>query len=301
MRFPRLAAFFPLAVGLAVLTARAPAHEPAAAGLVKIGMLATMFRDVKPAVFLALSRPFHSLVESQTGLKSELVLVPSPDELRQQLDSGKLQFGVFHGFEFAWMKQKTPGLQALMIAAPQHRPLRAFLVVNVDSPAKGLADLKGKTLAVPTGTREYSRLFLARECQSRGQLPEAFFAQVTAPPTPDDALHAVVDGTTVQAAVVDGSTLAGYAQRYSGRSKRLRVLEESESFPESVVAYEPGKVDGDTVRRFQHGMSSAHATPLGRQLLSLWAMAGFQPIPADYAQQLAEIAKAYPPPASSPK
>ncbi|HEY1376801.1 MAG TPA: hypothetical protein VGF55_08395, partial [Gemmataceae bacterium] len=71
MRTTRLAAIiFPLAVGLSFLAMPAPAREPAAP--VRIGMLATMFRDVKPAVFAALSRPFYALVESQTGLKSEL-------------------------------------------------------------------------------------------------------------------------------------------------------------------------------------------------------------------------------------
>ncbi len=300
MRFTRLpAVILPLAIGLSFLAIPATAREPA--GPVRIGMLATMFRDVKPAVFAALSRPFYALVESQTGLKSELSLVPTPDELREHLDSGKLQFGVFHGFEFAWMKQKTPTLQALMIAAPQHRPLRALVVVGLDSPAKSLADLKGQTVALPQGTREYTRLFLTRQCQALGNSPDAFFAQVTNPASPDEALHAVVDGKLVQATIVDGAAFHCYAERYSGRSRRLRVLVSSENFPESVVAYRPGMVEDDTVRRFRQGMSTAHTTVMGRQLLSLWAMAGFQPIPPNYAQELADVLKTYPPPADAAK
>src|SRR5205823_12106059 len=96
---------------------------------IRIGMPAAMFRDIKPAMFAALSKPFYALVESQTGMKSDLVLVSSPDDMRQQLNNGQLQFGVFHGFEFAWMKQKDPTLKPLMIAAPTHRPLKAYVVV----------------------------------------------------------------------------------------------------------------------------------------------------------------------------
>src|SRR6266480_1441394 len=142
MRTTRLAAvFIPLAVGLATLIAPTSAAEPVAP--VRMGMPASMFRDVKPVVFNALARPFYCLVESQTGLKSELLLIQTADEMREQLEAGKLQFGVFHGFEFAWMKQKSPTLEPLMVAAPQHRPLRALIVVTQDSPAKRLADLKG--------------------------------------------------------------------------------------------------------------------------------------------------------------
>jgi ABC-type phosphate/phosphonate transport system substrate-binding protein len=134
-----------------------------------------------------------------------------------------------------------------------------------------------------------------------GNSPDAFFAQVTKPLTPDTSLHEVVDAKGAEAAIVDGGMLQSYATSYSGRAKRLRVLLSSDNFPESVVAYAPGKVDEDIVRRFRQGMSTAHATPLGRQLLSLWSMAGFQAIPLNYAKQLADCLKAYPPPSEAAK
>jgi ABC-type phosphate/phosphonate transport system substrate-binding protein len=255
-----------------------------------------MFKDVKPAMFNALAKPFYSLVESQTGLKSELLLVPSADEMRQQLENGKLQLGVFHGFEFAWMRLKQPALHPLMIAAPQHRPLRAYVIVHSTSTAGSLADLKGQTIAVPGGTREHTRLFLTRSCETLGQPPEAFFGQITRPKTAEDALHDVVDNETVQATVVDVAGLQCFKERNPGRFKQLKVIATSEVFPESVVAYREGATDADVIRRFRDGMSNAHATPLGRQLLSLWTMTGFEPIPPDYPQKLDTIMRTYPPP-----
>ena len=41
----------------------------------------------------------------------------------------------------------------------------------------------------------------------------------------------------------------------------------------------------------------AGQTPRGRQMLTLWKLTGFEPVPADYAQTLADIVRAYPPPA----
>jgi len=283
-------------LGLAAVTGTGPAKEPAP---VRVAMLSSMFRDVKPAMFNALSKPFYALVEAQTGLKSELLMVATPDEMRQQLESGKLQFGVFHGFEFAWMQQKSPALQPLMIAAPVHRPLKAFLVVHATCAAKSFADLQGKTLALPTGTREYSRLFAERACSQAGKPLLEFFGKVTNPANAENALHDVADNKDVQAAVVDGAAMQCFAERNPGRLKKVKVIVTSEVFPESVVAFRQGMVDAAVVTRFSNGMANAHATPLGKQLLSLWAMAGFQPIPAEYKQQLATIAKAYPAPDAS--
>src|SRR5262249_16635906 len=165
------------AIALALLSGFAPATEPPAAP-VKIGMMSSMFRDAPPGVFQALATPFYSLVQSQTGLKSELVLVPTPDEMRTQLATGQIQFGVFHGFEFGWMQQKSPGLEPLMIAAPVHRPLQAFLIVHATSLATSLADLKGQTLAMPNNTREHTRLYADRCCHKLGKPLAEFFGQI---------------------------------------------------------------------------------------------------------------------------
>jgi ABC-type phosphate/phosphonate transport system substrate-binding protein len=109
-------------------------------------------------------------------------------------------------------------------------------------------------------------------------------------------LHDVADNTDVQATVVDGAAIQCFTERNPGRAKRVKIIATSEVFPESVVAFRQGLIDGDVVRRFRDGMNTAHATPLGKQLMSLLAMSGFQPIPPGYTQQLVNIAKAYPPP-----
>jgi ABC-type phosphate/phosphonate transport system substrate-binding protein len=259
-----------------------------------------MFRDVKPAMFAALTKPFYSLVETQTGLKSELVLVGNPDDMRQQLANGQLHFGVFHGFEFAWMKQKDPQLKPLMVAAPTHRPIKAYLVVAASNPVKSVCELRGKTLALATGTKEHSRVFIDRRCQAEGARPSEFFGSIVQPVNGETALHDVCDDK-VQAAVVDGTAMQCFADRFPGRAKKLRVLAESQAFPLSVVAIRDGAIEPQVLARFTNGMSKANTTPMGRQLMGLMQMTGFEPVPADYDQQLAEIAKAFPPPADAPK
>jgi ABC-type phosphate/phosphonate transport system substrate-binding protein len=258
-------------------------------------MLATMFRHAKPEVFNVVAKPFRSLVEAQTGLKSELQLVPTADELWQKMDAGTIQIGMYHGFEFAWVRLKQSALRPLMIVAPE-RPIRAFLVVPGNSPATGFADLNGKTVALPTGSRAHVRLYLKRSCEALGRPPKSFFARIATPKTTEDALHDVADAKEVNAAVVDESAIECFKERNPGRAKRIKVIAESEVFPPSVVAYREGSLNADVLRRFRDGMSHAHTTALGRQLLSLWLMTRFEPIPADYPKALSDIAAAYPPP-----
>ena len=47
-----------------------------------------------------------------------------------------------------------------------------------ESGVQSVADLRGKTLALPRGTRETARLFLERQTAHDGQTPEQFFGKV---------------------------------------------------------------------------------------------------------------------------
>lgn len=286
---------FVLLTGGAALVAGLPAIAADPGAVVRIGMLASMFRDVKPAMMAALSKPFNAIVQERTGLANELVVASAPDDMRTQLEAKKIQFGVFHSHEFAWMNSKQPDLVPLMIAVPRRRTLQTYVVVHASSGATSVADLRGKVLVVPSGTREYSRLYIDRQCRAAGSPAAEFFAGVSTPPEQESALHEVAENKRSCAALVDIGGLESFASRHPVRNKRLRVLATSEEFPPSVVVYHKGLVDENTLRRFRDGMGSAHTTTFGKHLLSMWNLSAFEAVPADYPTRLATIAKLYPP------
>jgi ABC-type phosphate/phosphonate transport system substrate-binding protein len=287
-----------LAVGIVLAVGPTGTAEEAAAGpkSVRIGLVGTLFRDIPEPLIRVLMQPFGSLMESQTGVNGELVQVSTAEKLGQQLVKDEVALGVFHGFEFAWARTKHPELQPLMIAVNQQRHLRAYLVTGSECGINSLADLEGKALALPHGTREHCRLFLDRRCAACGRSAEHFFGRVATPANLEDALDDVVDNI-LQAAVVDGVALDSFKRRKPGRFARLKIIQESEIFPAAVVAYHPGALDDTTLQRFRDGMVNAQKTALGRQLLTLWKLTGFEAVPDDYEETLAAIAKAYPPPA----
>jgi ABC-type phosphate/phosphonate transport system substrate-binding protein len=286
-----------LALGLATVVASASVGEDreSAPKKIRIGMVGTLFRDIPEPMIQVLMQPFGALMQTQTGMSGELIKVGSAENLGQQLAGDQVELGVFHGFEFAWARQKHPGLQPLMIAVNQQHHLRALLIVRKECAATSWADLKGKRLALPQGSREHCRLFLDRHCQELGRDTARFFSQIATPANVEEALDKVVDDA-VEAAVVDNISLERFQRRKPGRFARLRTLAESEVFPAAVVAYRPGAINEELLQRFRTGMLNASDTALGRQLLTLWKLTGFEAVPADYDQTLKAIVKAYPPP-----
>jgi ABC-type phosphate/phosphonate transport system substrate-binding protein len=281
-----------LTIGLTLLPAAAPAQEKKP---VKIGMAASLFRDVPASMVSVLTPPFLSLMRDQTGLEGDVITAGDAFDVGRRLSDKEFQLGVFHGYEFAWAQQKYPELRPLCIAINRHRTVRALLVVRNDSTALSLADLKGKTLSMPRRSREHCLLFLERDCQALDALPKDFFGKIVNHPNIEDALDDVLRDK-VQAVVVDSISLETYEQLKSGCFARLKVLKQSEAFPGGVVAYCQGALDQATLTKFRDGMINANQTSRGRDLMAMWKMTAFEGVPADFQQTLDAILKAYPAP-----
>lgn len=262
---------------------------------IKIGLPANLFRDIPKFTLDALLPTFGKLMESQTGLKGEPVVLTGANEVTQQLIDNKVQFGVYHGFEFAWAQSKNNQLKPLVIAVNQSPKLTAQLIVASDSKVDKLEDLMGQKFAIPRGTREHARLFIGRRIRNIGQRQEKFFSQVTTPPHVAAALEDVASGK-VQATVVEGVAWENFKFTFPGRAAKLKTLMQSESFPTGVIAYKEGGIRDADLKKFKDGLTTAHSRQEGLQLMMLWKMSRFDVVPADFQQLLTETVRAYPPP-----
>jgi ABC-type phosphate/phosphonate transport system substrate-binding protein len=263
---------------------------------VKIGLPANLFRDIPKFTIDALMPTFTKLMESQTGIRGQLVMLKGGDEVGKQLNENKIQYAVFHGFEFAWEQNKYKDLKPLVIAIANQSPrLTAQVVVASDSSYLKLDDLKGQKVAIPRGTREHCRLFLTRRLHGIGHKQDKFFAAETTPINVATALDDVINGK-VQATVVDGAAWDNFKWLNPVRANKLKTLMQSETFPTGVIAYKEGNVMESDLKKFRDGLTSAHQRPEGLQLMMLWKMNRFDAVPADYQQLLSDIVRAYPAP-----
>jgi len=279
--------------GLAALVCAAVAAPPAPAGgekagssPLRIGLNRGMFRHVPEAMFPVLAGPFRRLMLDHAGLSGDLQIVADAPTLASQIDSGGLHAGVFSGHEFACLKVKYPELQALIIAQGREERPTAVLIVRKDSPAKSLDDLKGQPIALARDARDFCRIYLDHGCPTRAKAGE--------PNDYADALEDTID-RKYAAAVVDGGSFSYFQEANPRRAALLRVAAKSEPFPAGVVACRRGVLDESIIQRFQNGLAAARNSQQGRDLMRLWKMRGFEPVPADYEKQLADVRKAYPP------
>lgn len=268
---------------------------------VRIGMVSTLFNDIPAALVEFVGEPFKALVKEFTGLDGQLKVGGDTFDVGKQLVDRKLDFAVFHGFEYGWARQKYPELRPLTIAVNKYREVRAFVVVDTDGPIKALNDLRGKDLGFPRKSKEHCRLFMEKSCQESAQCcAKDFFHKLVASPNTDDALDDVLRGK-LQGVVTDTMSLEKYARLKPGCYSGLKVIKQSELFPPAVIAYREGAVDADTLRRFRDGMIGANQSPRGRDMMSIFKMTGFEPVPENYGQMIAEILRHYPAPERTEK
>lgn len=262
---------------------------------VKIALPSSLFRDFPKITVDALMPTFNRLMERQTGLRGQIVMLKGAEEVGKELSDHKVQLAVFHGYEFAWAQAKHSNLKPLVVAIKQDSKLSAQVVVASDTNIEKLDDLKGQPVAIPRGTPEHCRLFLARRTRAIGQRQDKFFGQFTTPAHVAAALDDVASGK-VKATVVDSVALENYKWMNPSRARKLRSLMKSENFPTGVIAYSDGGMPAGELKKFKDGLTTAHQRPEGLQLMMLWKMSRFENVPPDYQQTLADIAKAYPPP-----
>jgi len=80
--------------------------------------------------------------------------------------------------------------------------------------------------------------------------------------------------------VVDDVELAAFRKKLPKTAAKLRVLKESERFPCGVIAYLPGGLDDDTLKKLTDGMIEAKSVERGRKFVA--APAGVFMRTADY-------------------
>jgi ABC-type phosphate/phosphonate transport system substrate-binding protein len=284
-----------LAAGLVVLGAPADGQE-ASVRVLHIGASSPSTGKPDTRDEKAARKMLGQYIREEIGLRNDITQYKNWRELVDRMKSGKSHLGVFQGFEFAWAKEKEPGLKPLTVIINVDRYPHASLLVSRRSKVRDLAGgLQGKALAVPATGQEHLRLFVERACLAQGKGLEAFFGKVVAPENAEDALDDVFDGK-VQAAVVDGASLKAYKRRKPGRFKGLREIARSEPFPPAVVAYYDSFLNPASRQRFRNGLLGADRKRKGRMLLHMFRITGFAAVPADFGKALTRARKAYPAP-----
>lgn len=271
------------------------AHAKAPSEKLKIGVMKSIFRDLPTSWIKFISRPLKSLIEAETGMDGEIILIEDEKDMAAKLNSATIDIGVMHGVEFAWSRAINARLRPIVTSARKNlEPCRAALLVRKDSEITKVGELKGKKVALAKRSKAHCHLFLERRCPDPATNSKEFFKAIEQPASPSTAMDQVVS-KQIDAAIIDNLDLIDYGRSKRGLRNQLRVLQQSMTFPDGVVAYQSDKLTANTVNKIRLGLLHASKTARGRQMLQLCKIASFQEVKDDYEDQLKEILRAYPP------
>ncbi len=266
-----------------------PAKERTA---VEIGMPKSLFQGMPEFIMRVGAGPFKKMMKDSTGIDGNVQFPPDAMTVAKEINAGRIQIGVMQGHEFAWATSIYPTLTPIAVAVPL-QPVQSFCLVKWDSKATNIGDLKNGKISLPPVHRDYSELFLAKmksECMNGG----SFAGQLN---TADaaDAIDQVGDGKS-DCTVVDAPSLKWYQTVYPGRFQNVKILCQSEVFPNACIVVKKGELDDKTVQKFTKALIDAKDDSVGKPMLSTWKLKSFITVPAEYDAQIKTIEKAYPMP-----
>lgn len=279
---------------LVMIVHTAEAAEPTAPVTeLKIGLPQPMFKDVPKAMVNAAAQPLQRMIQEKSGLVGAVKILPDYRTLADEIAAGKIDIGVFHGFEYAWVKDK-PDLIPLVATVPACGKVQACLVVHVDSKVKEAKELKGACVLVPTMTKAHCHMYLER---LRDKIPAGDCCPAKSGPLSPQETLVEVACERADACLVDISALLNLQREAPAAYKNLRVLSQSELLPSAVVVYRKGGIDPKIVKKIQDGLIDCVNTPMGKLFAMFWQLKGFEVVTPAYHAQVANSLKVYPEPA----
>jgi phosphonate transport system substrate-binding protein len=166
-----------------------------------------------PRQNLALYQDLVSYLGQKLNRPAQLVQGKTYDEINNLVRDGTVALAIV--CTNAYLEgQETFGMEAL--AVPQIKGetvYYAYLIVPADSPARSLADLRGKTFAFSDPLSNTGHLVVVDQLLQMGTTPDAFFSRTIFTYSHDNSIKAVaenlVDGATVDSQVFDFLVAAG--------------------------------------------------------------------------------------------
>lgn len=163
---------------------------------------------------------------------------------------------------------------------------RSFVVVRAEEPAAGLADLRGRALAV-NGPDSNSGMNLLRAAVAPLALGRPFFSRVITTGAHLESLAAVAAGAA-DVAAIDCVTHGLVARHRPDRLDGLRVLTATAAVPGLPLVTRAAAAPAE-VAALREALDAALADPASADARAALGLAGFVTLPADAYDEVAEL------------
>jgi phosphonate transport system substrate-binding protein len=251
-----------LKLSLMLVAAAGPAVTLAQQAPLKIGLAAM----ISPKETLIFYNGMLGYVGEQLGRKVEMVQYRTYDEMDAALENRDLDIAFVCSGPYVKDKAK---FGAELLVAPQSygQPFYfSYIIAPANSPAKSLADLKGKTFAFTDPKSNTGRIvptyMVGKEF---GAAPEKFFSEVKFTFSHDKSIDEVAKGA-VDGAAVDSLIYDYLAKKAPEKTKGAKIVAKSPPYGIPPVIVNP-KMDRELKEKVKKIFLGMHADPKGKAIL----------------------------------
>jgi phosphonate transport system substrate-binding protein len=203
-----------IAAGLALFTGPAAAQTQT--------LRVSAIPDENPTELLRKFKPLGAYLEKETGMKVAWTPVNDYPAVVEGLAGGRIDLAWLGGFTFVQVRHRTGNAIPIAQRAEDEKFISRY-IVPVNSPAKSLQDLKGKTFAFgsPSSTSGHlmPRYFLLKD----GINPDKDFSRIAFSGAHDATVAFVASGRA-DAGVLNASVLDRLIEKGDANAKAVRVL-----------------------------------------------------------------------------
>lgn len=179
--------------------------------------------DEAPTELQRKFKPLGDYLQKETGLQVQFTPVTDYAAVVEGLANKKIDLAWLGGFTYVQAKQRTQGQVLPIVQRAEDEKFTSKFIVPADSPAKSLADLKGKTFtfgsASSTSGHLMPRYFLLKE----GIQPDRDFKAVAFSGA-HDATVAFVAAGRADAGVLNASVWDKLVEAKNANAAKVRVL-----------------------------------------------------------------------------
>jgi len=220
--------------------------------------------------------PLGDYLAKETGVAVQFIPVTDYAAVVEGLATNKIDMAWLGGFTFVQARQRTQGGAVPIVQRAEDEKFTSKFIVPIDSDAKTLADLKGKTFAFGAASSTSGSLMPRFFLQQAGIVPERDFKTV-AYSGAHDATVAFVAAGRAGAGVLNASVWDKLVEAGNPNAAKVRVLMTTPPFYDYNWTVRPG-LDAALTKKLTDAFLKLDASkPADKEILALQRASRFIP------------------------
>ncbi|MEO6745448.1 MAG: putative selenate ABC transporter substrate-binding protein, partial [Caldimonas sp.] len=179
--------------------------------------------DEAPTELQRKFKPLGDYLKKETGLDVQFTPVTDYAAVVEGLATGKIDLAWLGGFTYVHARLRTNGGATPIVQRAEDEKFTSRFIVPLDSPAKTLADLKGKTFAFGSPSSTSGSLMPRFYLLTAGIDPERDFKSVAFSGAHDATVAFVASGRA-EAGVLNASVMDKLVETNNQNAAKVRVL-----------------------------------------------------------------------------